>query len=118
MTDYVDDLNRRMDEQMARQDALLASLRPRLDALEPVARQAAKDAQIKALEAEGNVVKKAKKKATSATLQASVTAVITSAFAAWSAYESGNIEAAGAALGATITAVIAIWGRLRVGDLK
>lgn len=118
MTDYLEEIERRMQEQERRQDALLASLQPRLDALEPVAREAAKQAQIKAIESAGNVVKQTKGMATSATLQASVTAVITGAFAAWSAYESGNLEAAGAALGAAVTAAIAIWGRLRVGDLK
>lgn len=116
--ELLQELRRRQDEMESRQQGFIAAVKPRLEALEPVTREAAKRAQVAAVVADGNIVKPKKGAATSATLQASVTGVVTGLFAAWSAYESGNLEAAGAALGAAVTAMIAIWGRMRVGDLK
>jgi hypothetical protein len=106
------------DEELTTIKAQMKWMAPLMRELEPVARREQQEGLIRGLEADGNIVKQTKGMATSATLQASVTAVITGLFAAWSAYEAGNLEAAGAALGAAVTAAIAIWGRLRVGDLK
>lgn len=123
----VEELKRRQDEAERRQDALYATIRPKLDALEPVVRREARQGLIDSLSAEGKVVKDRKPKRQSGTMWGgggtlvSSLAVISNELS--NALTTGNWADVDwtnfwAAVVGVISSGIVVWRRIAVGDLQ
>lgn len=114
-TDEIAELSARLDAMAATQNRAMAELAP-------VRREAAKKAQIDAIEAQGYVVKETKGARQSGTVWAGLSGAAASVYAAWEllpgAMVTGEWDTFGAAAGAAVTAVVAVWRRYKVGDLR
>lgn len=106
----------------SRLSAATARMDDTVEKLAPITREAAKRAQIEALEAQGKVVKDKKGALESGTVWSGMGGAVAAFYAALEllpgAMTTGEWDTFGAAAGAFLTALTAIYRRWRVGDLR
>lgn len=102
--------------------AQLSWMRPVVQSLEGLARKEERDGVIRSIEAAGYVVKETKGARQSGTVWAGLSGAAAAVYAAWDllpgAVTTGEWDTFGAAAGAAVTAVVAVWRRYKVGDLR